>query len=46
MSLSVAKFDKNSVELCSAAMPPTYYFSNKINKTEEILVPNLPLWRY
>ena len=43
MSLSVAKFDKNSVELCSAAMPPTYYFSNKINKTEEILVPNLPL---
>ena len=43
MSLSVAKFHKNSVELCSAAMPPTYYFSNKINKTEEILVPNLPL---
>ena len=43
MSLSVAKFNKNSVELCSAAMPPTYYFSNNSNKIEEILVPNLPL---
>ena len=29
MSLSVAKFDKNAVELSSAAMPPTYFFSSK-----------------
>ena len=43
MSLSVAKFNKNSVELSSAAMPPTYHFSSKTKKMEEILVPNLPL---
>jgi len=43
MSLSVAKFNDNSVELSSAAMPPTYHFSSKSKKMEEILVPNLPL---
>ena len=43
MSLSVAKFNKNVVQLSSAAMPPTYYFSSKSKKVEEILVPNLPL---
>ena len=43
MSLSVAKFDKNAVELSSAAMPPTYFFSSKSKKVEEVLVPNLPL---
>ena len=43
MSLSVAKFDKKSVELSSAAMPPTYFFSVKSKKLEEVLVPNLPL---
>jgi serine phosphatase RsbU (regulator of sigma subunit) len=43
MSLSVAKFDKKSVELSSAAMPPTYFFSSKSKKLEEVLVPNLPL---
>ena len=43
MSLSVAKFNDNSVELSSAAMPPTYHFSSKSKKIEEILVPNLPL---
>ena len=43
MSLSVAKFDKKSVELSSAAMPPTYFFSSKTKKLEEVLVPNLPL---
>ena len=43
MSLTVAKFDKNSVELSSAAMPPTYFFSSKTKKLEEVLVPNLPL---
>jgi hypothetical protein len=43
MSLSVAKLNKDSIELSSAAMPPTYYFSAKKNSVEEILVPNLPL---
>ena len=43
MSLSVAKFDKNAVELSSAAMPPTYFFSSKSKEVEEVLVPNLPL---
>jgi serine phosphatase RsbU (regulator of sigma subunit) len=43
MSLSVAKFDEKSVELSSAAMPPTYFFSSKTKKLEEVLVPNLPL---
>ena len=43
MSLSVAKFNKNAVELSSAAMPPTYFFSSKSKKVEEVLVPNLPL---
>jgi len=43
MSLSVAKFNSNNVELSSAAMPPTYIFSTKNNTLEEILVPNLPL---
>ena len=43
MSLSVAKFNKNTVELSSAAMPPTYFFSSKSKKLEEVLVPNLPL---
>ena len=43
MSLSVAKFDKNAVELSSAAMPPTYFFSSKSKEMEEVLVPNLPL---
>ncbi|MEK9613097.1 MAG: SpoIIE family protein phosphatase [Flavobacteriaceae bacterium] len=43
MSLSVAKLNSDSIELSSAAMPPTYYFSAKKNSVEEILVPNLPL---
>ena len=43
MSLSVAKFNKSAVELSSAAMPPTYFFSSKSKKVEEVLVPNLPL---
>lgn len=43
MSLSVAKLNKDSVELSSAAMPPTYYFNAKANTVEEVLVPNLPL---
>ena len=43
MSLSVAKLNKDSLELSSAAMPPTYYFNSKEGKVEEILVPNLPL---
>jgi hypothetical protein len=43
MSLSVAKLNKNSVELSSAAMPPTYYYNAKAKLVEEVLVPNLPL---
>ena len=43
MSLSVAKFNKSAVELSSAAMPPTYFFSSKSKKVEGVLVPNLPL---
>ncbi|MDC1031765.1 SpoIIE family protein phosphatase, partial [Flavobacteriaceae bacterium] len=43
MSLSVAKLNKNSVELSSAAMPPTYYYNAKAKIVEEVLVPNLPL---
>ena len=43
MSLSVAKFNDNSVELSSAAMPPTCFFSSKSKELEEVLVPNLPL---
>ena len=43
MSLSVAKFNKSAVELSSAAMPPTYFFSSQSKKVEEVLVPNLPL---
>ena len=43
MSLSVAKINEDTIELSSAAMPPTYYFNSKKNNLEEILVPNLPL---
>ena len=43
MSLSVAKLNKDTIELSSAAMPPTYYFNSNNKKVEEILVPNLPL---
>ena len=43
MSLSVAKINNGSIELSSAAMPPTYYYSAKNKIVEEILVPNLPL---
>ena len=43
MSLSVAKINNGSIELSSAAMPPTYYYNAKSNSVEEILVPNLPL---
>ena len=43
MSLSVAKINNGSLELSSAAMPPTYYYNAKRNNVEEILVPNLPL---
>jgi len=43
MSLSVAKLNKNSIELSSAAMPPTYYYNAKAKIVEEVLVPNLPL---
>ena len=43
MSLSVAKINNGSVEISSAAMPPTYYYNANLNKVEEILVPNLPL---
>ena len=43
MSLSVAKINNGSLELSSAAMPPTYYYNAKRKNVEEILVPNLPL---
>ena len=43
MSLSIAKINNGSLELSSAAMPPTYYYNAKNNNVEEILVPNLPL---
>ena len=43
MSLSVAKINNGSIELSSAAMPPTYYYNAKKDSVEEILVPNLPL---
>ena len=43
MSLSVAKINNGSIELSSAAMPPTYYYSAINKSVEEILVPNLPL---
>ncbi len=43
MSLSVAKINNGSIELSSAAMPPTYYYDAKNDNVEEILVPNLPL---
>ena len=43
MSLSVAQFNENKFKISSAAMPPTYYFSERNNNIEEILVPNLPL---
>ncbi len=42
MSLSVAKINNGSLELSSAAMPPTYYYNGKEN-VEEILVPNYHL---
>jgi ligand-binding sensor domain-containing protein len=43
MSLSIAKMNNGSVELSSAAMPPTYYYNSKQDLVEEILIPNLPL---
>ncbi|MBF11199.1 MAG: hypothetical protein CMC63_03115 [Flavobacteriaceae bacterium] len=43
MSLSVAKINSDSIELSSAAMPPTYYYNSQKNNLKEILVPNLPL---
>ena len=42
MSLSVAKINNGSIELSSAAMPPTYYYNAKNNNVKNI-VPNLPL---
>ena len=43
MSLSVAKIEEDSIELSSAAMPPTYFYSSQTETIEEVLVPNLPL---
>lgn len=43
MSLSVAKFKENEVEISSAAMPPTYLYSAKNDAVEELMICNLPL---
>ena len=40
--LKCCKINHDSIELSSAAMPPTYYFNSE-KKSREILVPNLPL---
>jgi serine phosphatase RsbU (regulator of sigma subunit) len=43
MSLNIAKIGTSSVELSSAAMPPTFLYSAENNETNEILEANLPL---
>ena len=43
MSLSVAKIEENTVEISSAAMPPTYLYSSKNDSVEEVMICNLPL---
>lgn len=43
MSLNIAKIRTSSVELSSAAMPPTFLYSAENNETNEILEANLPL---
>ena len=39
----LSKINSDSIELSSAAMPPTYYYNSQKNNLKEILVPNLPL---
>jgi serine phosphatase RsbU (regulator of sigma subunit) len=43
MSLNMAKISSNSIELCSAAMPPVYLFKAINNSVEEISEQGLPL---
>ena len=43
MSLNMAKISSNSIELCSAAMPPVYLFKAITNSVEEISEQGLPL---
>ncbi len=43
MSLNMAKISTNSIELCSAAMPPIYLYNNTTNSVEEISEQGLPL---
>ena len=43
MSLNMAKISSNSIELCSAAMPPVYLFKAITKSVEEISEQGLPL---
>jgi len=43
MSLNMAKISTNSIELCSAAMPPVYLYKSTTKSVEEISEQGLPL---
>ena len=43
MSLNMAKISTNSIELCSAAMPPVYLYKGIAKSVEEISEQGLPL---
>ena len=43
MSLNMAKISTNSIELCSAAMPPVYLYESTTKSVEEISEQGLPL---
>ena len=43
MSLNVTKIHNGSFDFTSAGMPPGYFYKNKEDSVEEILIPGLPL---
>ena len=43
MSFSYLKIDNNKLQITSAGMPPIFYFDNKLNDVEEIIIQGMPL---
>ena len=42
MCLNICHLYEDSLDICSAGMPPTYYYNNKANTIDELMISGLP----